>query len=617
MPPRKKKLVKTVRKTKPSTPSTQAIAASSEEFDPSPTQPEPSLATGFSVENELHPEPEPEIEPEAKLSGIPENAVEKSIMDASGEAPETAGVNRDEPDSVEPPGNSGKKTIIRVKKVVRKKIVKKFVPKGSISAKRLDAEPLQKCNLSLIKECAAEDFNPSSALDGGIQLDSMKNTSGCFESNKSNANVAIGEECGQAEAKCVDGRKEDDQLKSAVPEEMGLLERMKRRKTEIFVGGLDRDAKEEDLRSVFGKAGEILEVRMMMDGQTGKNKGYAFLRYVEPSHAKKAVSELTKVEVCGKVCGAAAVQGNDTIFLGNIDKKWKREDLIELLTELEIENIHRVSVVMDPNNTDSNRGFAFLELETNRDAQRAYKKLQKKDVLRKGRNIKVAWADTLNIPDEEEMEKVKSVYAEGVPDSWDEDKLMESFTKFGEIERIVLGKNIKLAKRKDIAFINYKNRKDALSCIKSFTSEELTENGSKVNLKVALAKRIRKVNQNKGGQKSTINNPLKEKIKPVQRLASQDYSPALVGAKRTLENEMLYSGLRGLPRIRLDNSYVVADPSYPMMLGSSLPHYPHPPLPAGYSAGSLYQFGSQASTYQARLGVPPYTTSSLYHRYQM
>lgn len=48
---------------------------------------------------------------------------------------------------------------------------------------------------------------------------------------------------------------------------------------------------------MFGKAGEIMEVRMMMDAKTGKNKGFCFLRYKEPAQAKKAVTELSKVEV--------------------------------------------------------------------------------------------------------------------------------------------------------------------------------------------------------------------------------------------------------------------------------------------------------------------------------
>ena len=76
--------------------------------------------------------------------------------------------------------------------------------------------------------------------------------------------------------------------------------------------------------------------------------------------------------------------------------------------------------------------------------------------------------------------QVKSVYAEGIPASWNEEKVKESFKKFGEIERIVLARNIKSSKRKDFAFVNYKTREAALSCIESFDKEELTDNGSKV-----------------------------------------------------------------------------------------------------------------------------------------
>ena len=71
-------------------------------------------------------------------------------------------------------------------------------------------------------------------------------------------------------------------------EEFGISDRAERqrRMTEVFVCGLDNDMKEEDVRSVFGWAGEITEVRMAMDARTSKSKGYCFVRYREPSQAK-------------------------------------------------------------------------------------------------------------------------------------------------------------------------------------------------------------------------------------------------------------------------------------------------------------------------------------------
>ncbi|KAL6005141.1 hypothetical protein ACLOJK_005703 [Asimina triloba] len=222
------------------------------------------------------------------------------------------------------------------------------------------------------------------------------------------------------------------------------------------------------------------------------------------------------LKVCGKQCGVAAAEGNDTIFLGNIDKKWKKEDVIKLLQEIGIENIDIITVMTDPNDPSRNRGFAFVELETNKDAQNAYKKLQKKNVFGKDRHITVSWAEPLNDPDEEEMQKVKSVYADGIPSSWDEDKVQTHFKQFGEIERVVLARNLQSAKRKDFAFINYKTRDSALACIESLNKEGLLDEGTKVNLKVSLAKPVPKGKKVKAGSKPSNKDHTKEKPKPVR-----------------------------------------------------------------------------------------------------
>lgn len=72
----------------------------------------------------------------------------------------------------------------------------------------------------------------------------------------------------------------------------GLKERRKRKEFEVFVGGLDKDATEDDLRKAFSAVGEVIEVRLMMNPQTEKNKGFAFLRFATVEQAKRAVTEL-------------------------------------------------------------------------------------------------------------------------------------------------------------------------------------------------------------------------------------------------------------------------------------------------------------------------------------
>nr|GME04508.1 ATP-dependent DNA helicase pif1-like [Ipomoea batatas] len=84
----------------------------------------------------------------------------------------------------------------------------------------------------------------------------------------------VGEEHGQM----VDEVEEDEH-------DEVVKERRKRKELEIFIGGLDKDATEDDLRKVLSEVGDVTEVRFMMNPQTMKNKGFAFLRFTTVEQA--------------------------------------------------------------------------------------------------------------------------------------------------------------------------------------------------------------------------------------------------------------------------------------------------------------------------------------------
>lgn len=77
-----------------------------------------------------------------------------------------------------------------------------------------------------------------------------------------------------------------------------VKEHRKRKEFEVFVGGLDKDATEDDLHKAFKEVGEITEVRLLMNPHTKKNKGFAFLRFATVDQAKRAVTELKNPIVC-------------------------------------------------------------------------------------------------------------------------------------------------------------------------------------------------------------------------------------------------------------------------------------------------------------------------------
>ena len=66
--------------------------------------------------------------------------------------------------------------------------------------------------------------------------------------------------------------------------------------------------------------------------------------------------------------------------------------VLNKVKDVGVENIINVIVIEDPQNTGVNGGFAFVKLESYKDAQIAFKiALQKRNALGTERPIKVAW----------------------------------------------------------------------------------------------------------------------------------------------------------------------------------------------------------------------------------
>ncbi|KAF8412852.1 hypothetical protein HHK36_000824 [Tetracentron sinense] len=284
---------------------------------------------------------------------------------------------------------------------------------------------------------------------------------------------------------------EHDEMVDAEDEEHHEVykERRKRKEFEVFVGGLDKDATEDDLKKVFSEVGEVTEVRLMINPQTKKNKGFAFLRFATVEQAKRAVTELKNPVVNGKQCGVSPSQDSDTLFLGNICKTWTKEALKEKLKHYGVENVEDLTLVEDSNNEGMNRGFAFLEFSSRSDAMDAFKRLQKRDIVfGVDRTAKVSFADSFIEPDDEIMAQVKTVFLDGVPASWDEDRVKEHLKKFGEIEKIELARNMPSAKRKDFGFVTFDTHDDAVACAEGINNAELGEGDNKVKVRARLSR---------------------------------------------------------------------------------------------------------------------------------
>ncbi|KAL8500476.1 hypothetical protein ACS0TY_020179 [Phlomoides rotata] len=272
-----------------------------------------------------------------------------------------------------------------------------------------------------------------------------------------------------------------------------VKERRKRKEFEIFVGGLDKDATEADLRKVFSEVGEVTEVRLMMNPQTKKNKGFAFLRFATVEQAKRACAKLKNPMVNGKQCGVTPSQDSDTLFLGNICRTWTKEALKDKLKHYGVDNIEDLTLVEDSNTQGMNRGFAFLEFSSRSEAMDAFKRLQKRDVVfGVDRPAKVSFADSFIDPGDEIMAQVKTVFVDGLSASWDEEYVKDLLKKYGEIEKIELARNMPSARRKDFGFVTFDTHDAAVTCAKCINNEELGEGDSKAKVRARLSRPLQR-----------------------------------------------------------------------------------------------------------------------------
>lgn len=76
--------------------------------------------------------------------------------------------------------------------------------------------------------------------------------------------------------------------------------------------------------------------------------------------------------------------------------------------------------------------------------------------------------------------QVKSVFVDGLPPHWDEDRVRDQFKGYGEIERVVLARNMATAKRKDFGFVDFTTHEDAIACIEGVNNTELGDGKTKV-----------------------------------------------------------------------------------------------------------------------------------------
>ncbi|XP_020913139.2 APOBEC1 complementation factor [Exaiptasia diaphana] len=248
---------------------------------------------------------------------------------------------------------------------------------------------------------------------------------------------------------------------------------------EVFVGKVPRDLYEDELVPVFEKLGKIYEIRLMMDFN-GQNRGYAFVVYTNREDAKKCIKTMNNYEIRkGKCVGVCSSVDNCRLFVGGIPKKVKKDEIFAEVSKV-TECVVDVIVYPSAQDKTKNRGFAFVEYSSHRDAAMARRKLMSGKIQLWGHQIAVDWAEPEQEVDQDIMDQVKVLYARNLLLSTTEETIEEAFSKFGEVERV--------KKIKDYCFIHFRTREQAREALEEMNGSKLDGN----EIEVTLAKPVDK-----------------------------------------------------------------------------------------------------------------------------
>jgi RNA recognition motif-containing protein len=68
----------------------------------------------------------------------------------------------------------------------------------------------------------------------------------------------------------------------------------------IYVGNLSYGMSEDELRDAFGAFGEVSSVKILMDRETGRSRGFGFVEMPNKSEAETAIAQLNGKDVGGR-----------------------------------------------------------------------------------------------------------------------------------------------------------------------------------------------------------------------------------------------------------------------------------------------------------------------------
>jgi len=248
------------------------------------------------------------------------------------------------------------------------------------------------------------------------------------------------------------------------------------------VGDLNLDVTEALLFEIFNAVGPVASIRVCRDAVTRRSLGYAYVNFHNVADAERALDTMNYTMIKGKPCRIMWSQrdpslrksGVGNIFVKNLDTTIDNKALYDTFSLFG--NILSCKVAQD--GTGNSKGYGYVHYETAEAAEEAIQKIN--GMLIANKEVFVGTFQRQN--DRPGHAEWTNCYVKNIPEDWDETKLKELFTKYGEVDSCVImmneepkeDKEGKMTKSKGFGFVNFKESDAAKAAVEDLNEKKMT-----------------------------------------------------------------------------------------------------------------------------------------------
>lgn len=216
----------------------------------------------------------------------------------------------------------------------------------------------------------------------------------------------------------------------------------------LYVGDIANEVNEGLLFEIFNAVGPVSSIRVCRDAVTRRSLGYAYVNFHQLADAERALDTMNFTDIKGKPCRIMWSQrdpslrrsGVGNIFVKNLNESIDNKQLYDTFSLFG--NILSCKVVTD-RETGSSKGYGYVHYETAEAAHAAIEKLD--GMLIDGQEVQVG--EFMSRGTRPGQNDFTNLYVKNIPSEWDDAKLNEEFSKFGDVISAVVSVGIKRKKK--------------------------------------------------------------------------------------------------------------------------------------------------------------------------